>query len=48
MGKDFDISPKRRIGIISQGADQVPTQAHELVRMSKSSIDLFTAPNTGS
>ena len=34
IGKDSNISPKRRIGRISQGADQVPGHAHELVRMS--------------
>jgi hypothetical protein len=35
IGKDSDISPKRRIGRISQGANQVSAQAHKQVRMSK-------------
>jgi len=41
MGKGSNILPKRRIGIISQGADQVPTQAHELVRMSKGGFCMY-------
>ncbi len=35
MGKDSDISLKRRISRISQEANQVPMQAHKLVRMEK-------------
>jgi hypothetical protein len=35
MGRDSDISPKRRISRISQGADQEPVQLHELVKMGK-------------
>jgi transposase IS4-like protein len=35
MGSDSDISPKRRIGRISQSADQAPVQSHERVKMEK-------------
>jgi hypothetical protein len=35
MGKDSDISPKRSISRISQGAIEVPIQSHEAVKMSK-------------
>jgi len=35
MGKDSEICPKRRISQISQGADLVPVESHEQVRLSK-------------
>ena len=35
MGRDSDIYPKRRISQISQGANYVPVQSHELVKMAK-------------
>jgi hypothetical protein len=35
MGKDSDISPKRRISTISQEANQVPVRLHELVKLGK-------------
>jgi hypothetical protein len=35
MGRDSDISLKRRISKISQGANQVPMHSHELVRLGK-------------
>jgi hypothetical protein len=34
-GRGSEICPKRRISQISQGADQVPLESHELVRMAK-------------
>jgi hypothetical protein len=34
-GRDGEVCPKRRISQISQGADQVPTQLHEQVRLGK-------------
>ncbi len=33
MAKDTSICPKRRISRISEGANQVPLQSHEQVRM---------------
>jgi len=35
MGKDSEICPKRRISQISQGANLVPVELHEQVRLSK-------------
>jgi hypothetical protein len=35
MGRDSDISPKRRISRISSLADQEPMRSHQLVKMSK-------------
>jgi hypothetical protein len=35
MGRASDISPKRQISRISQGANQVPVQSHEKVKMQK-------------
>lgn len=35
MGRESNISPKRRISIISQGADQEPVQSHKLVKTGK-------------
>jgi hypothetical protein len=35
MGRASNITPKRRIGIISQEANRVPMQSHEGVRMPK-------------
>jgi hypothetical protein len=35
MGRDSDICLKRRISQISQGANYVPVQSHELVKMAK-------------
>jgi hypothetical protein len=35
MSRDTSISPKRRISRISKGADQVPLQSHEQVKMGK-------------
>jgi hypothetical protein len=34
-GRDSEICPKRRISQISQGAEQVPVESHELVKLSK-------------
>jgi hypothetical protein len=35
MGKDSNISLKRSISRISQGANQVPVRSHELVKLRK-------------
>jgi hypothetical protein len=35
MSRDSGICPKRRISRISEGADQVPLQSHEQVKMGK-------------
>jgi hypothetical protein len=35
MGKDSNVSPKRRISKISQSADQEPIQSHERVKMER-------------
>jgi len=42
MGRDSEICPKRRISQISQGANLVPVQAHEQVRLSKNGRWRFT------
>jgi hypothetical protein len=35
LGRDSDISPKRRISIINRRADQIPVQSQELVKLRK-------------
>ena len=35
MGKDSNITPKRRISRTSQGANEVPVHSHQTVKMSK-------------
>jgi hypothetical protein len=38
MGRSSEVCLKRRIGRMSQGADQVPPQSHELVKMAKRGV----------
>jgi hypothetical protein len=38
MGRSSKVCLKRRIGRMSQGADQVPPQSHELVKIAKRGV----------